>query len=808
MSKPAPLPSQSLYHACRLEDLPFATTTEVKGAELITGQDRAHNALQFGLQIGNSGYNLYALGPSGAGKKTAVSAMVAEVAAARQPSPDWCYVNNFAETNKPTALSFKSGGGIKFKQGMDRLIEELLIVVPSTFESDEYRSRVEEIEDEFHEKQSESFNTLNEEATSRGIALIKTPTGFAFAPLSEKGEVMPPDEFKKLDEKERDSIQNIITGLQEKLKGILTQIPSLMKEAREKFRSLNREMAKTSTDPLFEALRQEYRDNDKVLEYLNAAEQDVLNNIQDFHAQSDETPTSLFSRAPRRESLRRYTVNLIVDNSHNKCAPVVFEDLPNHGNLLGRIEYQAQMGALVTDFTLIKPGALHRANGGYLILNIQKVLMQPYAWESLKRSLETGEIRIESLERTLGLVSTRSLEPEPIPLHTKVILVGDRLLYYLLQQYDPDFPDLFKIAADFDDVLDRNRENVTLYAGMISNMIRTDDLLPLDRTGVARLVEHSSRLAGDAEKMSTNIRSLKELLTEADFLSRQSGEEVVTNTTIQKAIDNRIHRNDRIRERINEAILRGTLLIDTEGGAVGQINGLSVLDLGNFSFGNPTRITATMRLGEGKVIDIERETELGGAIHSKGVLIISSFLASRYASCHPFSITASIVFEQSYGSVEGDSASVAELCALLSAISGLPVKQSLAVTGSVNQHGKVQPIGGVNEKIEGFYDVCRKRGLSGEQGVIIPQINVKNLMLRRDVVESADKGEFHIYPIEHIDQALELLLDAPIGERDAAGKYPEDSINGSIEQQLQEFAAIRKEFSHGDSDENDNGRSS
>ena len=803
MTKPAPLPSQSLYQSCQLEDLPFATTAEVKSAELISGQDRAHNALQFGLQIDNSGYNLYALGPPGSGKKTAVSAMVAQAAAARSPSPDWCYVNNFAETHKPTALSFSNGGGVKFKQDMEKLIEELLIVVPATFESDEYRSRVEEIEDEFHEKQSESFNALNEEATSSGIALIKTPTGFAFAPLSKKGEVMPPDEFKKLGDEERSDIQKVISGLQEKLKGILTQIPSLMKEAREKFRALNREMAKTSTDPLFEVLRQDYKDNDKVLEYLKAAEQDVLSNIHDFHAQSDESPASLFSQAPRRESLKRYAVNLIVDNSDTQCAPVIFEDLPNHGNLIGRIEYQAQMGALVTDFSLIKPGALHRANGGYLILNIQKVLMQPYAWESLKRALETGEVRIESLERTLSLVSTRSLEPEPVPLHTKVILVGNRLLYYLLQQYDPDFPELFKIAADFDEMLDRNRENVTLYAGMISNMIGKEGLLPLDRTGVARLVEHSSRLAGDAEKLSTNVRLLKELLTEADFLSRQAGGKVVTAQTIQQAIDHQIHRNDRIRERINEAIERGSLLIDTEGGAVGQINGLSVLDLGNFSFGNPTRITATMRLGEGKVIDIERETELGGAIHSKGVLIISSFLAARYASCHPFSITASIVFEQSYGGVEGDSASVAELCALLSAISGLPVKQSLAVTGSVNQHGKVQPIGGVNEKIEGFYDVCRQRGMTGKQGVIIPQINVKNLMLRQAVVESADKGEFHIYPVEHIDQALELLLDTPIGERDAAGKFPEDSINGRIEKQLLEFAAIRKEYSRGNSDEDD-----
>ena len=798
MTKPDPLPPSSLFRACAPDTLPFRTTAEVSGAELIAGQERAFNALQFGLSINNTGYNLYALGPPGTGKKTAVNAMLARAAAGRPPSADWCYVNNFSEPHKPTTLSFPAGGGARFKQDMEKLIEELQIVVPATFESDEYRSRVEEIEDEFHEKQSEAFNVLNEEATGKGIALIKTPTGFAFAPLSEKGEVMPPEEFKQLDEQEKQRLQSLIAELQEQLKGILAQMPALMKEARQKFRALNQEMARTSTDPLFEALRRDYSDNARVLDYLQAAEQDVLDNIHDFHSQSDDTPAGLFSQAPRSESLRRYSVNLIVDNSGAGSAPVESEDLPSHGNLLGRIEYQAQMGALVTDFTLIKPGALHRANGGYLVLNMQKLLLQPFAWESLKRALETGEIRIESLERTLSLASTRSLEPEPVPLQVKVILVGDRLLYYLLQQYDPDFPDLFKIAADFDEQMDRNDANTTLYAGMISNMIATDGLLPLDRSAVARLVEHGSRLAGDAEKLSTNVRALKEVLTEADFLCRQAGAQTVDAQAVQRAIDNRDHRNDRIRERLQEAIRRGTLLLDTGGAVAGQVNGLSVLDLGNFSFGNPTRITATVRLGEGKVIDIERETELGGAIHSKGILILSSFLASRYAAERPLSITASIVFEQSYGGVEGDSASVAELCALISAIAGLPLQQSLAVTGSVNQHGTVQPIGGVNEKVEGFFDVCNLRGLDGTHGVIIPRSNVQNLMLRQEVVQAAQQGAFHVYAVEHVDQALELLLDLPMGERDADGNYPQDSINGHIERRLAQLAAIRREFSHGD----------
>ncbi|MEJ2761779.1 MAG: ATP-binding protein [Gammaproteobacteria bacterium] len=797
MAKPDPLSAQSLYRPCLEEDLQFQTTDDIESADIIIGQERAYSALQLGLQIDNTGYNLYALGPPGTGKKTAIREIVTRIAAGKNPARDWCYVNNFDESHKPVALSFPGGGGIRFKREMEKLIEELRIVVPATFESDEYRSRVEEIEEEFREKQSEPLNKLNEEAKARGIALIKTPTGFAFAPLTGAGEVMPPDEFNKLEEKEREKIQEIITELQEKLKGILTQFPAQMKEAREKFNALNREVAMTSIDPLFEALKQSYGDRSEVLAYINAVEKDVLENIHDFHVQSEESLPSLFPQTGKGESLQRYKVNLIVDNSDRESAPVVFEDLPNHANLIGRSEYQAHMGALVTDFTLIKPGALHRANGGYLILNIQKVLMQPYAWESLKRALETREIRIESLERTLSIISTLSLEPEPIPLDVKVVLVGDRLPYYLLHQYDPDFPDLFKIAADFDDIMDRNRENVMLYAGMITNMVRTGELRPLDRQAVARIIEHSSRLAGDSEKLSTNMRSMNDLLTEADFLCRQAGGNIITPDTVQTAIDNHIHRNDRIRQRINEEILRGSLLIDSQGTSVGQINGLSVMDLGGFSFGSPTRITATMRLGEGEVIDIERETELGGAIHSKGVLIISSFLASRYSPCYPFSITASIVFEQSYGGIEGDSASVAELCALLSAIAGLPVSQSLAVTGSVNQHGKVQPIGGVNEKIEGFYDVCRHRGLTGEQGVIIPRINVKNLMLRRDVVESAEKGEFHIYPVETIDEALEMLLNTPAGIRDSQGRYPEDSINARVEKQLQEFADIRQEYSSG-----------
>ena len=454
----------------------------------------------------------------------------------------------------------------------------------------------------------------------------------------------------------------------------------------------------------------------------------------------------------------------------------------------------AQLGALVTDFNLIKAGALHRANGGYLILDARKVLLQPFAWEELKRALSSEEIRIEVLGQTLSLISTVSLEPESIPLDVKVVLLGERLLYYTLSQLDPDFAELFKVAADFEDQMDRTPENHLLYARMIATMVRQEGLRPFDREAVARVIEQSARLAGDAERLSTHVRSIADLLREADYWAGEAQHSVVTAADVQRAIDAQVYRSDRVRERIQEEIQRGTILIDTQGAAVGQVNGLSVLTLGQFAFGRPSRITALVRLGRGEVIDIEREVALGGPIHSKGVLILSSYLGARYARDQPLSLSASLVFEQSYSGVEGDSASSAELYALLSALADLPIKQSLAVTGSVNQHGQVQAIGGVNEKIEGFFDICRAQGMNGEQGVLIPASNVKHLMLRPDVVEAVAAGHFHVYPVETIDQGIELLTGVPAGEPDETGAFPAGSVNQRVEARLRELAERRLAF--------------
>jgi len=483
-----------------------------------------------------------------------------------------------------------------------------------------------------------------------------------------------------------------------------------------------------------------------------------------------------------------------VDHSETKGAPVVYEDHPTFLNLIGRIEHIAQMGALITDFNLIKPGALHRANGGYLIVDAREVLLQPYAWEGLKLALRSRELRIESLGQALSLISTVSLEPEPIPLDVKIVLIGERLLYYLLYQYDPDFSELFKVEADFNEELVRTPENTQLYARLIATMARNENLRPFSRDAVACIIERSARMAGDGTRISIHLGGLADLLREANFWAGDNGHTAITRADVQRAIDEQIRRADRVRERMQEQILRGKVLIDTQGERIGQINGLSVIDLGNFAFGVPSRITARVRMGKGEVIDIEREVELGGPIHSKGVLILSSFLGTRYSAERPLSLWASLVFEQSYSGVEGDSASLAELCALLSALARVPIQQSWAVTGSVNQHGQVQPIGGVNEKIEGFFDICKQRGLTGDQGVIIPAANVDHLMLRQDVVDAVAAGQFRIVAVENVDEAIELLTGVPAGERDESGAFPPGSVNQRVEGRLIDLAEKQRAF--------------
>ncbi len=793
MTASGPLPPERLHRRCPPESLPFETTEELPDVDTVVGQKRALDALRFGTGIARPGYNLFVLGPPGLGKHEVVRRVLEERARAAPVPSDWCYVHNFEQPHRPVALRLPAGRGGALRRDMDQLIEDLRSAVPSAFESDQYRTRVQEIEEELKDRQSRAFSELGHEASEQGIALIHTPTGFAFGPVKD-GEVISPAEFEKLPKDEQVRVEQVVTALQEKLKRLLGRLPGWQKETRQKLKALNREVARFAVGHLIDELRKDYSELPQVLAYLDAVGEDVVENVDDFRKSEEERPTLFTLAGSGAPSFRRYQVNVLVDHGRSTGAPVVVEDNPIYQNLIGRAEHIAQMGTLVTDFTLIKPGALHWANGGYLVLDARKVLMAPYAWEGLKRAISAHSVRIESLGEMLSLISTVSLEPEPIPLEAKVVLVGDRMLYYLLQYLDPEFTELFKVLADFDEEVERTDAAQLEYARLLATVQRREGLRPLERAAVARVLEQSGRLAADAEKLSTELQRVTDLLREADYWAGEAGRARVTEADVQQALDAQLRRAGRIREKVHDEIRRGTLVIDTAGSAVAQVNGLSVVQVGDFAFGQPSRITATARLGDGKVVDIEREVELGGAIHSKGVLILSHFLAHRFGRNQPLSFSASLTFEQSYGVVEGDSASVAEACALLSALADLPVRQWLAVTGSVNQRGEVQAVGGVNEKVEGFFDVCRARGLDGRQGVLLPAANVKHLMLRRDVVEAAAAGQFAVYPVATVDEAVELLTGTPAGEADADGLYPPDTVNGRVQARLAELTVLAQTY--------------
>ena len=789
---PRPLAASDLCRRCDPGQFKFRTTEDLEDLDQVLGQARAVNAIEFGVGMGRDGYNMFAMGPEGLGRHTIVRRYLERQAPRREAPPDWCYVYNFETPHKPRAIALPAGRAPRFKQDVARLVEDLRAGIPSAFESAEYRAKQREIETEFGERQEQAVGAIGERAKKQGIALVRTPSGFGFAPRSGDG-VMNPDEYRKLPEAEQSRLENVISTLQEELESAIHDMPKWRREAQRKLRELNRQVTRAVVNGLIEEVRSEYQSLPAVMQYLARMQEDVLDHVEVFRQPKDGEPPTLFGvPLPVSEIgeafLRRYQVNALVEQRGAEQAPIVYEDHPTHDNLVGRIEHLSQMGALVTDFTLIKAGSLHRANGGYLVLDALKVLTQPLAWEALKRALRSREIRIESLGQMLSLISTVSLEPEPIPLDVKLVLVGPRLVYYLLHAYDPEFSELVKVAVDFEEEIGRAPESDLLYARMIATIARQEKLRPLDRAAVARVIEHGSRSAGDAEKLSVQMRDINDLLRESDYWAGAASRKAIEAQDVQRALDARVERADRVRDRLQEEILRGRLLIDTAGARAGQVNGLAVTQLGGFAFGTPHRITARVRLGGGKVVDIEREVELGGAIHSKGVLILSGFIAGRYAANKPLSLAASLVFEQSYGGVEGDSASSAELYALLSALADAPLKQSLAVTGSVNQHGAVQAIGGVNEKIEGFFDICRSRGLTGEQGVLIPAANVKNLMLRHDVVEAAAAGKFHIYPVDTVDQGIEILTGVPAGARDASGQFPAGTINHRVERRLVEFA--------------------
>lgn len=791
-----PLQVDQLYQNTDPELFSFDNTEQLEDLTEIIGQPRAVEAVLFGTGMQSAGYNIYALGPPGTGKRTLILKQFQEQAAQEAVPQDWCYIHNFDQDHKPKAISLPPGAGSKFQADMDQFVEELQSTLATAFESDEYRTRRRIVESEIEERQEAAFEQLQEKAQKENFALLRTPAGLVFAPIKE-GEVIPPEEFKKLPEEMRQEMEKHVQELQKDLQTLMQQIPIWQREMRSNITQLNHEITQLVVSGLLEVLHADYGDHPQVIKFLEAVQADVVDNAgrlleRDLHREKNG-----IEPAPARPSrgdtsinafMRRYKVNLLVNNASQDGGPVIFEDNPTYQNLIGRVENVARMGTLTTDFTLIKPGSLHLANGGYLVLDARKVLLQPYVWDALKRALDSRQVRIETPSQMLGILSTASLEPEPIPLDVKIALLGDRMLYYLLYQSDPEFKEHFKVQADFAEQITRSNENQQLYAQMIATLARSKDLRPLDKGAVARVIEHCARQVGDAEKLTIQVNAIVDLLQEAEYWARDANNPYINAGDIQKAIDGRVYRADRIREHYQENILRDTIMITTEGSQVGQINGLSVVQLGDFSFGFPSRITASVRRGKGDVIDIEREVELSGPLHSKGVLILAGFLGQRFASKETLALSASLVFEQSYSGVEGDSASSAELYALLSSISEASIKQSLAVTGSVNQHGLIQAIGGVNEKIEGFFDICKERGLSGEHGVLIPAANVKHLMLRQDVREAADAGFFSIYPVETIDQGIELLTGIPMGLADEDGNYSTDSISSMIQSRLKKLA--------------------
>jgi len=798
-SRATTLSPADLYRRCEPADIPFDSTAECTTTGEIIGQERAVEAVKFGIAIQRDGYNLFALGPPGIGKQTLLYQFLTRQAQEVPTPSDWCCVANLKDPHRPRALKLPPGSGSRLRAGMEAAIADLRAGMRAAFDSEEHRTRKQQLHAQFKSKQEAALGELQERAKERRVGVIKTDAGIIIVPLRD-GDVLQPADFQQLPKDDQAEREAEMEKVGAELNALFRQFHEWGRQHQEDLKALDRETAASVARRVLDTVRQGFLEVPAALDYLAEIEKDVVDRACDFLEATAEGLEAALRGALRSEpmdghSFRRYQVNVLIDNGGKRGAPVVYEENPTYANLVGRIEHVSQFGALLTDFTLIRPGALHRASGGYLLLDALRVLQHPVAWEGLKRAIRTRRIEIESLGQMLGLVPTVSLEPEPIPLgNTKVILLGERLLYYLLATLDPDFGELFKVMVDFEESMDRRREAHSLYATLIATLVRREGLRALNRAAVARVIEQTARLAGDAEKLSVHMRPVVDLLRETDHWAAKSGRSVATAEDVQAAIDAQRYRAGRIRERVLEAIRRDSLLIDTTDEKVGQVNGLSVVQLGEFSFGHPTRITARARVGKGEVVDIEREVELGGPIHSKGVLILSGFLGARYAPRAPLSLSASLVFEQSYASVEGDSASLAELCALLSALAETPLKQSYAVTGSVNQHGQVQPIGGVNEKIEGFFDVCAERGLTGDQGVLIPKSNVKNLMVRRDILNAIEDGRFHVHAVEDVDQAMELLTGRTAGARDAERHFPKGSVNQLVEARLMAFAADAREF--------------
>ncbi|MEW6052437.1 MAG: ATP-binding protein [Nitrospirota bacterium] len=786
---PDKLRADMLYSICDPDIFSFSTTDELPDVKETIGQERALHALDFGLSLESTGFNIFILGEHGTGKMTTVRSFLSEKAMKEPVPQDWCYVYNFRDPDAPVAIPLAPGKAAVFQKDMDDVIKILRAEIPKVFESKEYEKQKSKIIEESQRKQKEIFAGLETEAQEKGFSVRKTVSGLIIVPVKKTGEPLTEEEYEALDEKTKKRIDEIGKALQEKLNDVVRIVRETEKTVKETIGMLEKEAALSSIGHLIDELKGKYAEYEKIITYLEHAREDMLDHLDDFKVQEEQPSQLPFMRMPRTEpTFTRYTVNILVNNSECSGAPCVFESNPTYYNLFGRIEHKFQYGIAMTDFSMIKAGSLYKANGGYIVINAIDLLRNLFSYDALKRAIRNRELKIEDVWEQYRLVSTTTLKPEAIPLDIKVILIGNPYLYYLLYNLDEEYRELFKVKADFESRMPRTDENIRKYASFLAALIKEENLLPFEKKGVAKIVEVGSRLAEHQRKLSSRFSDISDIVREASYWAAKSGSRVVTDEHVQRAIDERVLRKNRIEERLREMVLEGTIIVDTAGAKTGQINGLAVLDLGDYRFGKPSRITARTYTGKSGVVNIERETKMSGKIHEKAILIITHFLGSRYARKKPISLSASITFEQLYDMVEGDSASCAELYALLSSIADVPIAQNIAVTGSMDQNGEVQPVGGINEKIEGFFDLCRLTELDGSHGVIIPARNVKNLMLKKDVVDAVRKGEFFIYPIEKADEGLELLTGMQMGEAGGDGVYPENTFNYLVAKRLTEIS--------------------
>jgi len=790
------LPVEKLRKECDPNLMRCETTQEMMPLEEIIGQERAVRALKFGLGIKERGFNIYVAGYPGTGRTTAVKDFLEDMARTKPVPSDWCYVNNFSNPYEPKAIKLPSGKGKEFQRDMKNFLEDARRTLPKAFESEDYAARREATIKAVESQRKELIDQINSKAQEEGFLIQSTPIGLLLIPVI-RGKPVGDQEFLTLPQKIREEIQEKREKLKSEFRSAMRQLVDMDRKIHEELGKVDRDVALFAIGHSVSDIMEKYKDFPDVTTYLENVRNDILDNVPQFVKGPEARPEAPFPfPVPwmRESAFRKYEVNVIVENSDLKGSPVIMEFNPTHPNLFGRIEKEAQFGALVTDFTMIRGGSLHRANGGYLVLPVEELLRNPFSYDSLKRALRNERIVIEEAEERLGFITTKSLKPESIPLSVKVILIGNPFLYQQLYVLDMEFNELFKVKADFDTTMQRTEENMQRYAAFVCTICQKENLKHLDGSGVAKLVEHSSRLAEDQSKLSTRFAEIADIIREANFYAAEDSSNFVTGNHVKKAIEEKVYRSKLIQEKIQEMIKRGILLIDTDAETVGQVNGLSVMSLGDFAFGSPSRVTASIGLGREGVVDIEREAKMGGPIHTKGVLILSGFLNEKYAQDKPLSLSARLVFEQNYEGVEGDSASSTELYAILSALSELAIKQNIAVTGSVNQKGEVQAIGGVNEKIEGFFEVCKAKGLTGKQGVMIPESNVENLMLKEEIVEAVKRRKFHIYAVKTVDQGIEILTGAKAGARIKDGTFEKGTVNYRVDKRLKEMAEKLREF--------------